>query len=656
MTRRPLAASVAAIAACALGAAAPAAQAASPASTARTDIAGSTAPSTTQANAVGAVPGSQHLTIQVWLAPDTAGASAFDTAVSTPGSAQYHHYLSPAQYTSQFGASQSEAQAVSSWLTSEGLTAVTVSPQRDYVSASGSVTALNKAFSIEMQRYHVTSAAGQPTTIQANDQALSIPSSLGSDVLSVTGLNSSQAATDHTATPQTIAHPGRAAAATKPGKPVCSQYWGQYVRPVTPAFNGITQSPLSVCGYSAGQLRDAYGMSTTNNGSGVTVALIEVGVPLDMAQTLADYASSNNLPAPAPGQFRELVLGSGNGNQCGNQFDGEEQLDSEAAYAMAPGADQLMVDGDPCNTRLGGVQALFDAENAVLQGNGSSPSASIESNSWGITGGESFPSAYAATAHAINLRAAAEGVSMLFSSGDNPGISVPASDPYSTAVGGTTLGIGSGDTRLFETGWSNDDAIKNQGTWLDEGIGRSAAGGGTSLLYAQPSYQQGVVPASMSTTSQGAVNRAVPDIAADADLNSGILQGDIVLVNGKPTYETFADGGTSLASPLVAGMIADAAQGQPSSFGFIDPLLYSLAGSSAYNDALPVTSSTPPLYQSAFTPAAVTLGPAQLSLLDAQGPAYAQYTDQVTEPGYDTMTGLGTPNGANFITALRSGK
>ena len=593
-----------------------------------------------------AVKSGQKLSFQVWLAPDQSGAAAFDDAVSTPGNAGYHHYLSPAQYTARFGASAAEAQAVRSWLTAQGLSDVAVSAQRDYVSATGTAATVDRTFSVEMERYAAKDAAGKATTVVANDASLSVPSSLRGDILSVTGLNSTRPATFHTATTATV----RAAASAT--KPQCSQYWGQYVKTITPSVDGISQSPYSVCGYSADQLRDAYGMSTTTTGVGVTVALIEIGVPKDMPQTLAEYASTNNLPAPGASQFQEEIIGKG--NKCGNEFDIEEQLDSEATYAMAPGANQLMVDGDSCNTQLQGVQPLFDAENEVLTGNGNTPQATIESNSWGLTYGESaFPPIYAETAHAIDLRAAAEGVSMLFASGDFPGISVPASDPYSTAVGGTTLGLGQGDTRLFETGWSDDNLVKFRNKWYDEGIGRDAAGGGVSLLYSQPSYQAGIVPSSMATTSAGSIDRAVPDISADADLDSGILQGIIESVNHKPVYVTFPDGGTSLASPLVAGVIADASQGQPASFGFINPLLYSLAGTDAYNDPLPLSPASPALYQTAFTPASVA-GLPLLNPLDAQGPAYLSQTAQVTAEGYDTMTGLGTPDGSNFIYALRS--
>ncbi|MBO0802689.1 MAG: S8/S53 family peptidase [Nocardiopsaceae bacterium] len=611
---------------------------------------GSAAPEATPKASVGAVPASQSLTVQVWLKPNEAGAAKFAAAVSTPGSPSFHHYLSPDAYTARFGATAAQAKAVESWLSSKGLSKVHADSGRDYVSATGPVSKMQSAFNVTMKRYRVTGANGKATTIQANNRNVSVPSSVAPDVLAVTGLDSTQPATLHTATsPATRpATPKSSTAATA----TCSQYWAQHVSSVSPSFRGFSKGALPVCGYSAGQLRSAYGATAANSGTGQTVALIEVGTPTAMFQTLSDYAKGNNLPAPKSSQFSELVLGSG--NACGNLFDVEEQLDSEAVYAMAPGATQLMVDGDSCDTRLQGVQPLFNAELAVLTGNGHNPLASIESNSWGLTGGETLPPTYAKTADEINLRATAEGVGMYFSSGDNPGVSVPASDPYSLSVGGTTLGIGASGNRLFETGWSNDDAYKSKGAWQDLGIGRDAAGGGTSLLYSQPFYQKGVVPPSMSRTQAGGhvvTDRVVPDISADADANSGILEGVIEPgKNGKPgPYQTFVDGGTSLACPLVAGLVADAQQGRHSPFGFINPLIYSLAGTPAFHDPLPVTGSTPQQDRAVLAPATNNY-PAYVSVIDSQLRAY---TDQVTAKGYDTMTGVGTPNGAAFIAGLR---
>jgi subtilase family serine protease len=569
------------------------------------------------------------LRFEIWLTPDIAGATAFADSVSTPGSPQYHHYLTPDQYTAEYGPSAAEARQVSSWLGSEGFTDVQTGAQRDSVTASGTAAQVDQAFSVQMSRY------GAAASFVANDRDLSIPSTLGTDVLSVTGLDGAPPQTFHTAP--------RAAAQGD-----CSQYWGQQTTAGVPSFSPVHRAAVAVCGYSADQLRSAYGQTDAATGAGETIALIEDGTPNDMGQTLADYAAANGLPAPAAGQFQEDVLGQQKG--CENAFGVEEQLDSEAAYAMAPGADQLMVDGNPCDQKLEGIQPLYDALDKVLGGDGSTPMASIVSNSWGLTGGEQDPPVYWKTAHAIDLRAAAEGVGMYFASGDNPGIAIPASDPYSIAVGGTTLGISAAGNRAFETGWSDQVGFLEHGRWVDDGIPRAAAGGGVSTLYAQPSYQAGAVPASMSTYD-GALDRTVPDLSADADRDSGILEG-VITAAGR--YETFDLGGTSLACPLVAGMVADAQQGQPASFGFIDPLLYSLAGTNAVHDIVPLPGSAPAIDRAAYAPESTSgWGHPASEAFDAQTPGE---TSQVTAPGYDTMTGLGTPNGSAFIDALRSGE
>jgi subtilase family serine protease len=143
----------------------------------------------------------------------------------------------------------------------------------------------------------------------------------------------------------------------------------------------------------------------------------------------------------------------------------------------------------------------------------------------------------------------------------------------------------------------------------------------------------------------------VPDLSADADRDSGILEG-VMTAGGH--YETFDLGGTSLACPLVAGMVADAQQGQAEPFGFIDPLLYSLAGTNAFDDVLPLPSSAPGVDRVAVAPESTSgWGHSASEGFDAQ---ISGETNQVTAPGYDTMTGLGTPNGTAFINGLRSGK
>lgn len=463
----------------------------------------------------------------------------------------------------------------------------------------------------------------------------------------MTGLSSAAATSRSTAT---AAPQSRAATKTA----TCSRYWAQHAHALHPAYKGLTRVSLPVCGYSAAQLRAAYGATWRDTGRGQTVALTEGASPTAMFRTLTAYARSNHLPLPKRSQFRQVQAGACQASSAvadraaqSPSVDVEAEMDSEAVYAMAPGANQVMVVGGGCDED----QALLNAASAVLTGDGHHPLASIASNSWQIPLG----SVSTRIVHALDVRAAAEGVGMYFASGDTPGLTVTDSDPYAVAVGGTTLGIGAAKNRVFETGWSDDLGSLSSGRWTDLGV--SGGGGGVSDVYRQPSYQKGVVPASMARVKvahKTVLGRAVPDIAADADPDTGMLTGytDTDSHGNPGRYRTVASAGTSLATPLVAGLVADAQQGRKSPYGFINPLLYHLARTRAFHDALPIGTSTPQRNRAAYIASDDTSTSAYVDVFDAQK---RSDTQQVTAKGYDTMTGTGTPNGAAFIDALRRG-
>jgi subtilase family serine protease len=241
---------------------------------------------------------------------------------------------------------------------------------------------------------------------------------------------------------------------------------------------------------------------------------------------------------------------------------------------------------------------------------------------------------------------------MYFASGDASGLDT-AGDPYAILVGGTSLGIGRHDQRLFETGWSTGLSVIKHGHWViqrEDG----AASGGPSLIWAQPGYQRGVVPKALAKApGHAGLVRSEPDIAADADVFTAFGLRQLAFPKNKPpVYFTMPNAGTSLATPLVAGIIADAQQGQPTPFGFTDPALYRLNGTTALNDTLPSTSRTPGLFRGEACTDGFC-GPLSLITFDDQSPTMPGYKGQVTLNGYDNMAGLGTPNGQPFITALR---
>jgi subtilase family serine protease len=400
-------------------------------------------------------------------------------------------------------------------------------------------------------------------------------------------------------------------------------------------------------------MRSAYGANWANTGQGQTIALVEQGLTRDMFGTLQDYAKANHMPAPSPERYAQLSLGQ---NTCGDPFNIEEQLDVESSYDMAPGAHQLVVGGDSCDTAEEGNQSVYDADIMILDGASGHPLATVASNSW-ESGTESQPLSQTNLVRAYLLRTAAEGVGMYFSAGDGSGVLEPSIDPDAIAVGGTTLGIGQTGRRLFETGWSTGISQLKNNAWhfvSEDG----ASGGGPSVHWALPRYQKGVVPKSLGTT------RSAPDIAADADPFTGINVGMLKFSGGKPSFFQESVGGTSESSPLVAGMVTAAQQGQKKPFGFINPVIYKLNRTSAFYDTRPLTARSRPLYRGIECDLLefvnICLGPRtrthripSLTTNDDQSPSMKGYTGQVTLPGYDNMTGLGVPNGQIFIRDLR---
>jgi subtilase family serine protease len=643
--------SVAAVAGLAVGGASEIAGAA--ATPAVVTMAGSLAPFTSHARALGNVRGGQRLSILLWLRPRTAAASRFADAVSTPGSPQFHHYLSPDAYAARFGATRSEAGKVESWLRAEGFTAVGADSQRAYVRATAAASVIGQAFDVRLKMYQPTQAVNAGRyALWSNDRPVSLPASLAGVVAGVSGLDNAGPAG-----PQT--RPGTAAG-RRPVAPAapCSAYYGQHLVAGLPAHFGRTTFPTQVCGYSARQIRAAYGANLTNTGQGQVIALAEAGLDPDMLLTLHDYAKASGLPLPSSERYAQKLVGKActgaptaqEPASSGQSLDIEEQIDVESAYAMAPAAKELVVSGQGCSV----VQGYLQADQAILDGSGHHPLATIASNSWeGATEGAQ-PASLTKIEHDYLLQATAEGVGMYFASGDDSGVWSPADDPDAIAVGGTTLGIGESGQRLFETGWSTGLLVSRKGAWVKAVGERGAGGGGPSVLWKQPAYQRGVVPAALSRVpGKSGQFRSVPDISADADPLTGMRIG--VIAPGTTHFSWAIGGGTSQATPLVAGLVAAAQQGEKTPFGFLNPALYKLAGTQALHDAEPITTRTPSLLRGALCNPSSICGVQGLAIFDDQSLTKADgYTGQVTLKGYDNMTGLGTPAGQQFITALRA--
>jgi subtilase family serine protease len=562
------------------------------AATGRVELAGTHPAWAVPGRAVARPETSAPVTVRVYLAGrDEAGLAAYATAVATPGNPAYRKYLTTEQEQLRFGPTTAQISAVEKWLTGSGLR-VTAQTEH-YLAVSGSATAADSAFAVRLGSFR-TSAG---TVAMAPQQPASVPEAVAGAVLTVTGL-------DTQALVMRPALPGPPDGYYTAGP--CSAYYGQRRATGEPKAYG-KHVPWAICGYKPAQLRDAYGLSgSLANGRGVTVAIVDAYAAPTMPADADVYSAAVGEPAFGQSQFQQILPPAYDSeSECGaSGWYGEETLDIEAVHAMAPGANVLYVGAADCT-----FGPLLDGLTTIVDNH----LADIVSDSW--TGEEENVTTPVTDAFdQVFEQGATEGIGFDFASGDCgynvPGTSCgeaedssateadfPPSSPWVTGVGGTTLAIGKSGKYQWETAWGDLVAARNGKRWKPSPPGSYPAaygfggGGGTSTIYQQPAYQAGVVPPSLSTRlpdGQVAATamREVPDVAMDADPATGFLYGETVrLRGGKDGFQLSRIGGTSLASPLFAGLEADAAQDSGNhSLGFINPALYSLAGTRAYHD------------------------------------------------------------------------
>lgn len=335
------------------------------------------------------------------------------------------------------------------------------------------------------------------------------------------------------------------------------------------------------------QIASLYDFPNGVDGSGQTIAIVELGGGYN-ASDLSTYCSQLGVTAPSV----EVVSVDGATSQPGQDenADAEVMLDVEMAGAIAHGA-RIVLYFAP-NTDQGFIDALTTAVHDTTY------TPSVISISWGDAEANWTSAAMTALDNAC-AAAAAMGVTVCVASGDSgssdggSGVNVdfPASSPHALGCGGTSV-VASNGTITTETAWSD-------------------SGGGISEAFALPSWQANAGVPAASNPSGG---RGVPDVAGDADPNSGYS----VLVDG----QNVVVGGTSAVAPLWAGLIALMNQQLGAPVGFLNPKLYTLTTS-------PNTGA--PLHD-------ITSG------------SNGAYRAGV---GWDPVTGLGRPDGSLLESALR---
>jgi len=579
---------------------------------------------------------------------DEAGAEATLKAVTDPHSASYGHYLTNKQFDARYAPAPSSVAAVRNWLRNQGFKVSKTLPSGMYVAVSGTVGQVEMTFGSKIHNYSY-----QGKQVYANTNQLSLPAGTPTAVSgAISGIVGVDQGSElkQTADPEPGPPPG-----ARFGVQPCSAYYGQKVATDKPKAYGKHQ-PYAVCGYTPSQLQSAYGESSLIkqgiDGRGYTVAITDAYAAPTILKDAQKYNQVHGQPLFKAGQFSQIIPeadGFDNTDLCGAQgWYGEETLDVEAVHAMAPGANVIYVGAPDC---LSGLDLAW--ANII-----DSHFADVVTNSWtdGVDDVALLGNAYVTFYEQFSTEAAITGITVNFSSGDDGDhtsggtdvasktVEFPADLPYVTGVGGSSVFIGSKGQWLGEQGWQTAYSALNKNTWGTP-VYSSGGGGGTSTLFTQPWYQQGRVPVSESEYYSKVPMRTVPDIAMDADPNTGMIVGETQVFPDGTYWDQYRIGGTSLASPLLAGLVAVADQAHHKALGFINPLYYSMIGTSAVHDIVAPKS-----------PIAQVRTEFVNGVDNKQGKLYKLQTIDVQTstlhdgPGYDDETGVGTPAGPAFFT------
>jgi len=468
--------------------------------------------------------------------------SNFLSEVQNPMSPMYHHYMTPVQFTDTFSPTSQEYYHYMAYFASHGMI-VTGYSDRISIGISGTVAQFENLFHTSIGIFH--SARGE---FYAPISGVSLSADFG-PISGIVGLN------DH------------------------------FRATISPLFEGSGSSQTLYgadfqSAYQLNQLYAKYGYPTNetiatilwsgNNSAGQDVAPF---VPSDIS-----YYYEHNIPSnePQPVAYGYPILGApAPGPSAANdttQADFESTLDLEMAGSAAPGAHIVEVYGpSPTESDLDqAFAAVLNPDYNTSVDNALSHVVAI-SNSWG--GSDTNDSTWMQ----YEEEAAARGITVLASSGDDgdtssPAPSFPATMSYNNfgtlAVGGTQTTL-SGNPSTNGTGTTG---IQTQSVWYNTPNSGDGSQGGVSSIFSEPSWQvnssdaNSVITGASGTTGVSS-GRGTPDIAAD-----GANMEIYITYSGSSGYQELW--GTSIASPLTAGLVAvmDHSLGSPE--GFLNPLIY----------------------------------------------------------------------------------
>ncbi|HTV62527.1 MAG TPA: protease pro-enzyme activation domain-containing protein, partial [Verrucomicrobiae bacterium] len=380
---------------------------------------------------IGHLPETQRLNLAICLPlRNQTALSNLLQQIYNPASPNFHHFLTPEQFTEQFGPSQTDYQAVIAFARANGFEVTATHPNRMLLDISGSVPVIEKALHVTLRTYR---HPAESRTFYAPDTEpivdLTVP------ILRISGLNN-----------YSLPHPRLT------------------VKPLVDGQNAASNAGSGPDGtYMGNDFRAAYVPNVTLNGSGQAIGLLEFDGYT--SNDIAYYEKKAGLPSVT---LTNVLLDGFGGGPTGDGGEVEVSLDIEMDISMAPGTSQVIV------YEAGPYGNWHDILNRMA----TDDFCKQMSCSWYAPGEPADP-----VADQIWQEMAAQGQSFLDASGDNDAytglIPFPGDSPYITQVGGTTLSTtGPGGSWTSETVWN----------W-GSGIG---SGGGISTQYPIPSWQTNV--------------------------------------------------------------------------------------------------------------------------------------------------------------------
>ncbi|PPF65034.1 peptidase [Clavibacter michiganensis] len=579
--------------------------------------------------------------------PDTAPAWA-KTAAPSSGSTSPDGVTSAVVLFTE-NADTASISAARTWLVTAGLD---LGDQHDSVrsqSISGSYDDFARAFSTT---FATTDIHGRTAVVPTTD--LSVPADLTA-IETVAGLVSTDAMqptlVDSSATSASAASAGTtntAVAASAPATiaptatttPItsddCAAYWGQTLSSQWPESVTVEHRSNALCGYGPQQLRAIHQLPDDASGAGATIAIVGVFDDATVEANTNAYFTKAGAQPLRDGQYTHHAPANPNNSRCGgpSSWTVEQHLDVQAVHAMAPDANIVYWGSDTCEAQSLYLRLL----DAVESGTPENGAPDVISLSFGAP--EELDTAADRTLLSrVLVEGASRGISIFASTGndgdysqagdhqDGTDVASPASSPYVTAVGGMSIGLNADNTVAVEAGWETQTRFARNGAIVPPGF-IYGAGGGESAYYDRPSWQR-------DTIAQPGTKRLLPDVASLSDPNTGFI------VNAPSNGVVSAEphGGTSLATPMVASMVAIAKVRNGVHVGLATPSLYALSGSTAITDVQPASAAT----WFRRSPSTGALWLETLYMWDTK-PQTLQ-----SGPGWDRVTGLGIPRGTAFL-------